>query len=165
MTDTDAWAGDEGVRVIYEKEVARLFFHLLDRAVVEDDVGWRVLCLRAMRLLFERFPKEVGRDRQQQPPTHTLAQWPDVVVRRLSQVAGIAPVRFAVVEMAHTVEWYRSHHLHGQGHQRQLSFQSQRHHPSSSAPPSPPAPPPASTAEDKEVGQAARLAQGGESAE
>lgn len=49
--------------MIYEKEATRLFFHLLDRAVVEDDLNWRVLCLRAMRLLFEKYPKQVGQRR------------------------------------------------------------------------------------------------------
>jgi hypothetical protein len=42
------------------REASRLFFHLQDRAVVEEDPHWRVLCLRAMRLLLARYPREIG---------------------------------------------------------------------------------------------------------
>ena len=42
------------------KEAARLFFHLYDRAVVEAHMGWRVLCVRAMRLLSSRYSRQVS---------------------------------------------------------------------------------------------------------
>lgn len=42
------------------REASRLFFHLQDRAVVEEDPHWRVMCLRAMRLLLARYPPQIG---------------------------------------------------------------------------------------------------------
>lgn len=64
------------------RDPVRLLWHLFDRCVAEENGSWRMLCLRAMRLLIMRHPTEV---------------------------AGLVPIRFILLEIVHVAEWHRAH--------------------------------------------------------
>jgi len=75
-TSPTSFVNDSPVR-----EPVRLHWHLYDRCVAEENGVWRILCLRAMRLLIIRHPDDI---------------------------IALVPIRFLLMEVVHVTEWHRA---------------------------------------------------------